>query len=178
MKRINLKILIVVLLVLAVTAYAAWQDRTLFTGDLEDSDTFMFNDTSDTTDHAAGTVKRRDWGRIRSQLRRDRPVCMARYAPSSSDDFLLIKNTTGETITILNIYGVLQSGTNVIGGLDECDSNGASCAAIDSDITFDGSEDTDDGSLSNATVDNNDWIRWHTTSSSAPGWFTVCFKFE
>ena len=107
-----------------------------------------------------------------------KPMCLSWYAPIASDDFLFYKNTIGSTLTIKNIYGVLQSGTNVVGGFDECDSSGASCVAVDSDITFNGGEDTDDGSLSNPSIDDNDWIRWHTTSVSAPGWFSVCFTFE
>jgi len=53
----------------------------------------------------------------------------------TSDDFLIW--LTPVAITITDIKGVLQSGINVVGGLDECNSNGADCVAVDSDITFD-----------------------------------------
>ena len=100
------------------------------------------------------------------------PLCFIINAASASDDFLLFK--APEALTITHIYGVLLAGTNVVGGLDECDSNGANCAAVDSDITFNGSEDADDGSLSNPSIDQNDWVKWHTTSSSSPGYLTIC----
>jgi len=92
-------------------------------------------------------------------------------AATTADDFLIWR--TPQAITITNIHGVLQSGTNVVGGLDECDSNGANPVAVDSDITFDGSLDSDDGSLTNPSIDAGDWIKWHTTSVSSPGYLTV-----
>lgn len=97
-------------------------------------------------------------------------------AALASDDFLLWR--TPYTITIDNIHGVLLSGTNVVGGLDECDSNGANAVAIDSDITFNGSLDSDDGSLTNEEVDSGDWIKWHTTSVDAPGYLTVTVYYH
>lgn len=95
--------------------------------------------------------------------------------PTASDDFLIWR--TPVAITITNIHGVLQSGTNVVGGLEECDSNGANCTNVDADIAFDGLLDSDDGSLSNPTIDAGDWIKWHTTSVSSPGWLTVTIYF-
>lgn len=96
--------------------------------------------------------------------------------PTATDDFLIWR--TPVAITIIAIHGVLLTGTNVIGGIDECDSNGANCVAVDSDITFNGSLDSDDGSLTNATIDAGDWIRWHTTSVDAPGYLTVTIYFQ
>ena len=66
-----------------------------------------------------------------------------------SDDFLLWQ--TPVVITITDIKGVLQSGTNVVGGLDECDENGANCVAVDSDITFDSLSSTATSDPSNDT---------------------------
>jgi len=65
----------------------------------------------------------------------------------ASDDFLIW--LTPVAITITDIKGVLQSGTNVIGGLDECNSNGADCVAVDSDITFDSLSSTTTSDPSN-----------------------------
>jgi hypothetical protein len=93
------------------------------------------------------------------------------YLPDSSDDFLVWRSPAA--ITITNIYGVLLSGTNVVGGFDECDSNGTNCIAVDADISFDGNLDADDGTLANPSIDAGDWVRWHTTSVSAPGYLTV-----
>lgn len=96
--------------------------------------------------------------------------------PTASDDFLIWR--TPYAITITAIHGVLLTGTNVIGGIDECDSNGANCVAVDADITFNGSLDSDDGSLTNGAIDAGDWIRWHTTSVDAPGYLTVTIYFQ
>ena len=71
-------------------------------------------------------------------------------------------------ITIQKVTLNQEGATNVIGQLQECDSNGANCAAIDSsDITgTDGIDVVDDGSLSNSSVDEQDYIGWTTTSVS------------
>lgn len=85
-------------------------------------------------------------------------------------------------ITMRSINVVQVGATNVVGQLDECDSGGASCATIDSsDITADGGNDADDGSLSNASVDANDWVGWHTTSVSGTNTYigvTFCYTVD
>ena len=179
MKKIKVIFIILFVLIAAVVIAKEWQDYTNIGEDIADADMFLLRNVSDQTDDETyGSVNEVPWGKMREQIRTDRPVCFAADSITASDDFLIFKNTTGETITIQNIWGVLQSGTNVIGALDECDSDGANCVAVDSDITFDGSEDTDDSSLTNGTIDNNDWIRWHTTSVSSPGFLTVCFSYK
>lgn len=95
---------------------------------------------------------------------------------SAGDDFLLWR--TPQAIRITHIHGVLLTGTNVIGGLDECDKDGDNAVAVDADITFNGSLDSDDGSLTNADIDAGDWIKWHTTSSDAPGYLTVTVYYQ
>ena len=95
---------------------------------------------------------------------------------TATDDFLVWRSPAN--ITISNIHGVLQSGTSVTGGFDECDSNGANCVAVDADIAFDGLLDSDDGSLSNPTIDAGDWLKWHTTAVSNPGYLTITVYFK
>ena len=93
-----------------------------------------------------------------------------------TDDFLIW--LTPVAITITDIKGVLQSGTNVVGGLDEVDSDGTSnLVAVDSDITFNGGLDEDDGSLTNGTIAANHWIKWHTTTIDNPGFLTVTIYY-
>ncbi len=104
-----------------------------------------------------------------------RTKTMVVNAATTADDYLLWR--TPYKITIKNIRGVLLTGTNVVGGLDECDSAGANPVAVDSDITFDGGLDSDDGSLTNATIDAGDWIKWHTTTVSSPGYLTVTIDY-
>lgn len=94
----------------------------------------------------------------------------------AEDDFLIW--LTPVAITITDIKGVLQSGTSVIGGLDEVDSDGwSNLTAVDSDITFNGGLDEDDGSLANGTIAANHWIKWHTTSVQSPGYLTVTIYY-
>jgi hypothetical protein len=99
-------------------------------------------------------------------------------AVTSAGDFGAIWKTP-QAITITAVNVVQVGATNVIGHLDECDSNGANCSAVDSaDITADGLNDADDGSLSNASIDANDWIGWHTTSVSGTNTrITVTFNY-
>lgn len=96
-------------------------------------------------------------------------------AAIDSDDFLLWR--TPVAITITEVHGVLLSGTNVIGQIDECSNTGVSCVAVDADITFDGGLDSDDGSPSNPSIDAGDWVKWHTTSVSSPGYLTVTIYY-
>ena len=73
---------------------------------------------------------------VKSSLEIDSPSkSFIIYEAIASDYFLLW--LTPVAITITDIKGILQSGTNVVGGLDECDENGADPVAVDSDITFD-----------------------------------------
>jgi len=84
-------------------------------------------------------------------------------------------------ITVRAVRVVQRGATNVIGHLDECDSAGASCAGLDgaTDITATTTQANDDGSLSNATVDANDVIQWHTTSVSGTNTdCMVCMDFS
>jgi hypothetical protein len=99
-------------------------------------------------------------------------------AVTSAGDFGAIWKTPA-AITITRVNVVQVGATNVVGHLDECDSNGANCTAVDSgDITADGLNDADDGALSNASIDANDWIGWHTTSVSGTNTrITVTFDY-
>jgi hypothetical protein len=87
-------------------------------------------------------------------------------AVTSAGDF----GTVWKTVTPITIVAVkvIQIGaTNVVGQLEECDSNGENCVVIDSsDITATSGEASDDGTLSNPSVDAGDYIGWHTTSVS------------
>ena len=73
-----------------------------------------------------------------------------------------------------------MEGTNVVGQLTECDGEGINAAVVDSsDITAaaDNSVD-DDGTLSNPSIDANDFIGWKTESiSGTPTSVTVTFDY-
>lgn len=89
------------------------------------------------------------------------------------------------TITIKSINVTLTGGAaswSIVGHLDECDANGANCAGVDgaTDITCtQGTNAADDGTLSNPSIDANDWIGWHTTSQTwtTGGTAGVTFNF-
>lgn len=166
---------LVVIAIASIVYAATWQSYSeLSTGTMADGDDFLIRDVSDTSMDDEGTIKRYALSSLKDSL--PFGTGFAANALTASDDFLIFKAPID--LTVKNIHGVLQSGTNVIGGFDECDSDGANCVAIDADITFDGSNDSDDGSLSNASIDSGDWIRWHTTSVSSPGYFTVKMNFK
>ena len=103
--------------------------------------------------------------------------------PTMSVAYTFLLWRTPVNITITNISGVCVGGdysNKVIGGFDQVNSDGVSgIAAIDSDITFDGGLDTDDGALSNPNVAAGKWIRWHTTSmtGSPAGWTTISIDY-
>ena len=85
--------------------------------------------------------------------------------PVSASDYPIRQFIRPVTIRAIKVTSI--AGTNVVGGLDEADANGANGVAIDADITCSsGTVAADDGSLSNAAVDANDWLLWHTTSVS------------
>ena len=98
-------------------------------------------------------------------------------SPAETDDMLLMKAPYG--MTILTIRGVLQGTTSVAGQLQECNSVGASCADLDSDILFNGGEDGDDGALTDNTIASGNWIAWKTTSvTGTPNFLTVTVTYR
>lgn len=85
--------------------------------------------------------------------------------PTTASDYEIGSFPVNITITNIRILSI--DGTNVVGGFQECDASGASCSAVDSDITASaGTVATDDGSISNGTIDAQDQIKWLTTSVS------------
>jgi hypothetical protein len=98
-------------------------------------------------------------------------------APVATDDYPVWK--VPYAVTIRAIHVLCVGGTNIVGGLDEADGNGASSAAIDADITSSaGSNANDDGTLSNPTLDAANYLMWHTTSiSGTPTSVTVSFEY-
>jgi len=99
-------------------------------------------------------------------------------APVDTDDILIMKAPYGMTIT--GISCIVQGTTSVHGQIQECDSAGANCADTDDtdDITCDADGAADDGTLSNAVIDKDDWLMWKTTSLvDTPTFLTVTFTY-
>lgn len=98
-------------------------------------------------------------------------------SPTASDDYVMFR--TPYAITIKAIHVLCTGGTNIIGGLDEGDSNGANVVAVDSDITASaGTMAADDGSLTNPTIASGGTVNWHTTSiSGTPTAVMVTFDY-
>lgn len=85
--------------------------------------------------------------------------------PTASSDYPVKRFSRPVTIRAINVTSI--AGTNVVGGLDEGDTNGANAVAVDSDITCtSGTAAADDGSLTNPSIAANGWLLWHTTSVS------------
>lgn len=96
--------------------------------------------------------------------------------PTADDDFPIWRTPTAITITAIHV--LCLGGTNVVGGLDECDGDGANAAAICSDITATAGTMAA-GTVTNGSVDAGDVIAWHTTSvSGTPTSVTVTFEYE
>ena len=98
-------------------------------------------------------------------------------APADTDDINLLKAPYGMTISAINC--IVQGTTSVTGQLQECDSAGANCADLDSDITCDADGAADDGSLTDSAIAANGWLRWKTTSvSGTPTFLTVTVTYS
>lgn len=97
--------------------------------------------------------------------------------PTASSDYKLWRAPYAVTITAIHV--LTTSGTNVVGGLDEGDSNGANIVAVDSDITGTASSNVnDDGSLTNGTIASGGYVLWHTTSvSGSPTSVTITYDY-
>lgn len=98
--------------------------------------------------------------------------------PTASSDYIVWRAPYAVTITAIHV--LCSGGTNIIGGLDEGDSNGANIVAVDADITSTaGSMAADDGSLTNPTIASGGTVNWHTTSiSSTPTSAMVTFEYQ
>lgn len=98
-------------------------------------------------------------------------------SPTSASDYVVWR--APEAVTITNIHVLCSGGTNIIGGLDEGDSNGANIVAVDSDITASaGTMAADDGALTNGTIASGGTVNWHTTSTSgSPTSVMVTFDY-
>lgn len=79
--------------------------------------------------------------------------------PSDSDSFLFAKLVSGATISDIHcIVDPTDSSESVVIDVQECDSSGDNCTTVDATITCDNDGAEDDGSLTNPSLDANDWI--------------------
>jgi hypothetical protein len=98
-------------------------------------------------------------------------------APATTDDINLMKAPYG--MTILGIDAIVQGTTSATGQLQECASDGTSCADLDSDIVADADGAADDGTLTDSAIASGAWIRWKTTSvSGTPTFLTVTVRYR
>ena len=155
----------------------SWPDYpNMGVGEITGVDTLLVYDQDDATPAKLNEITYTNFiAGLEIDLLTDNTKSFVINAATADDDFLLWR--TNVAITITDIYGVLLTGTNVVGGLDECDANGANPVAVDADITFDGDLDQDDSDLTNGEIDAGDWIYWHTTSVNLPGYLTVTIVY-
>jgi hypothetical protein len=98
-------------------------------------------------------------------------------APAAADDINVMKAPYG--MTILGIDCIVQGTTSATGQIQECDSAGANCADLDSDIACDADGAADDGDLTDSTIASGAWLRWKTTSlSGTPTFLTVTVRYR
>jgi len=90
-------------------------------------------------------------------------------ANPSAGTYLIGKAINGMTIKSINcVVDPAGTGENTVIQFQECDSNGDSCADVDSgtDITCGNTNTADDGTLSNPSIDANDWYALEIVSVS------------
>jgi hypothetical protein len=98
-------------------------------------------------------------------------------ANPTAGTYLIGKSTDGITIRSIEcIVDPAGAGENTVIQLQECDSTGDNCADIDSgaDITADNDGATDDGSLSNPSIDSGDWFALEIVSVSGTVSQLIC----
>ena len=98
--------------------------------------------------------------------------------PVATDDYPVW--CTPYAITIKRVRVQCLEGINVVGQLTECDGEGINAVVVDSsDITATANTSVDDdGTLSNPSIDANDFIGWKTESvSGTPISVTVTFDY-
>lgn len=90
-------------------------------------------------------------------------------ANPATGTYLIGKAVDGMTVNSINcIVDPAGTGENTVIQLQECDSTGDNCTDVDSgtDITCDNDGAADDGSLSNPSIDANDWYALEIVSVS------------
>jgi len=98
-------------------------------------------------------------------------------APAEADDINIMKAPYG--MTIIGIDCIVQGTTSATGQIQECDSAGANCADLDSDIVCDADGAADDGTLTDSAIASGAWLRWKTTSlSGTPTFLTVTVRYS
>lgn len=98
-------------------------------------------------------------------------------APADTDDINLMKAPFG--MTIVGIDAIVQGTTSVTGQMQECASDGTTCADLDSDIVADADGAADDGALTDSSIASGAWLRWKTTSvSGTPTFLTVTVRYR
>lgn len=79
--------------------------------------------------------------------------------PADADNFLVMKAPHDMTIT--NIYCIVDpagTGETVVIDVQECNTTGDSCATVDATLTCANTGTADDGSLTNPTITEAEWI--------------------
>jgi hypothetical protein len=103
--------------------------------------------------------------------------CLTIRTAAASDDYpALFRFAYAVTI---RAWHCLQAGaTNVIGGMDNCDANGANCNAVSTDLTCTATEADNSTLNSYASLAAGRYLGWHVTSVSGTNtWLTICFDY-
>jgi len=95
---------------------------------------------------------------------------------SASDDFIFWQVPSG--ITITKVSAKCDSGTNIIGQLQEYNGGGASPVDVDTGDWTVTTTEYEDSSFTNAAIDAGDWVGWKTASvSGTVNFFSVTLEY-
>lgn len=97
---------------------------------------------------------------------------------TASDIFIM--GMPDEELVFTEVEGILYSGTNVVGTIQKCDSEGLNCSNVIANMTFDGGRDTfptPATPFTSTTITANQTLKWVTVSSSSPGYLTVSLRY-
>ena len=86
--------------------------------------------------------------------------------PSETADYPIWKVPYAITIRRVAVLCTGAASATIVGFLDECDANGAGASIVSADATAISGTDKVTTTFTNAGIDANDYIRWHTTSTS------------
>jgi len=86
--------------------------------------------------------------------------------PSETADYPIWKVPYAITIRRVAVLCTGAAAATIVGFLDECDANGAGASAVSGDTTATSGTDRVTTVFDNSSIDANDYIRWHTASTS------------
>ena len=102
--------------------------------------------------------------------------CMVIESPTDPDNFLFFRAEAALTVTHINC--IVNAATSAVITVQECNSNGSSCAATEAAMTCTTSNTTESGSIDDPSVASGNWLRVDVgTVTGSVGHVTVCVTY-